>query len=67
MPVKVILADDSDIMRSVMRKTLQEEPRIEVVGEASNFAKTVQLLLIVNLTCCFSICTCPNKGRLHLN
>ena len=44
MPVKVVLADDSDVMRSAIRKTLQEEPGIEVVGEASNFAKTVQLI-----------------------
>src|SRR4029077_9745253 len=41
---KVLIADDSDVMRSAIRKILQEEPDIEVVGEASNFAKTVQLI-----------------------
>jgi chemotaxis response regulator CheB len=40
MAIKVLLADDSELMRSVMRRTLEEEPRIQVVGEASNFAKT---------------------------
>jgi len=44
MPIKVLLADDSDVMRSAIRRTLKEEPGIEVVGEASNFAKTVQLI-----------------------
>ena len=41
---KVLIADDSEVMRSAIRKTLQEEPGIEVIGEASNFAKTVQLI-----------------------
>lgn len=44
MPIKVLLADDSDSMRSVIRSTLQKEPRIEVVGEASSFGKTVQMI-----------------------
>lgn len=44
MPVKVILADDSDVMRSAMRKTLEEEPSIQVVGEAACFAKAMQLI-----------------------
>jgi chemotaxis response regulator CheB len=44
MPVKVFLADDSDVMRSVIRRTLQEEPSIEVVGEASSFDKTMQMI-----------------------
>jgi DNA-binding NarL/FixJ family response regulator len=43
--IKVLLADDSDLMRSAMRRTLEEEPRIHVVGEASNFAKTVQMIV----------------------
>lgn len=44
MLTKVLLADDSDIMRSAIRRTLQEEPRIEVVGEAASFAKAMQLI-----------------------
>jgi DNA-binding NarL/FixJ family response regulator len=43
--IKVLLADDSDLMRSAMRRTLEEEPRIQVVGEASNFAKTMQMIV----------------------
>ena len=45
MPIKVLLADDNDGMRSAIRRTLQEEPRIEIVGEAANFAKTVQMIV----------------------
>jgi two-component system LytT family response regulator len=45
MAIKVLLADDSELMRSVMRRTLEEEPRIQVVGEASNFAKTMQMIV----------------------
>jgi len=44
MPIKVLLADDSELMRSAIRRTLQEEPRIELVGEASSFDKTMQMI-----------------------
>jgi YesN/AraC family two-component response regulator len=42
MPIKVLLADDSELMRSAMRRTLEEEPRIEVVGEACSCTVLVQ-------------------------
>jgi two-component system response regulator DevR len=44
MPVRVLLADDSDFMRSAIRRILEDEPRILVVGEAGTFAKTVQMI-----------------------
>jgi DNA-binding NarL/FixJ family response regulator len=44
MSIKVLIADDTDIMREAMRKVIGEEPRIEVVGEASAFAQTVQAI-----------------------
>jgi DNA-binding NarL/FixJ family response regulator len=37
---KVLVADDSEMMRKAIRKTLDEEPRIRIVGEASSFAST---------------------------
>jgi DNA-binding NarL/FixJ family response regulator len=40
--IKVLLADDSQAIRSAIRKTLEEEPRIEIVAEASTFAETIQ-------------------------
>jgi chemotaxis response regulator CheB len=44
MPIKVLLADDSDAMRSAIRRILDDEPRIVVVGEAATFAKTIQMI-----------------------
>jgi chemotaxis response regulator CheB len=42
MAIKVLMADDSNAMRSVIRRTLEEEPQIEIVAEASTFAETIQ-------------------------
>ena len=44
MPVKVLIADDMVVMRAAIRRTLEEESRIEVVGEASSFFETLQLI-----------------------
>jgi DNA-binding NarL/FixJ family response regulator len=44
MPIKVLLADDTDLMRHAIRKLITEEPRIELVGEASNFGQAMQLI-----------------------
>ena len=43
MPIKVLLADDTDLMRHAIRKLITEDPRIELVGEASNFGQAMQL------------------------
>jgi DNA-binding NarL/FixJ family response regulator len=44
MPIKVLLADDTDLMRHAIRKLITEEKRIELVGEASNFGQAMQLI-----------------------
>jgi two-component system nitrate/nitrite response regulator NarL len=44
MPIKVLLADDSEIMREAIKKLLAEEPRIKIVGEAGSFASAMQLV-----------------------
>jgi DNA-binding NarL/FixJ family response regulator len=44
MPIKVLLADDCDFMRRAIRRTLEDEPQIKVVGEAANFAKIMQMI-----------------------
>ena len=41
MSIKVLLADDTDLMRHAIRKLITEEPRIELVGEASNFGQAM--------------------------
>jgi chemotaxis response regulator CheB len=43
MPIKVLLADDSDVMRSAVAKLINEDPSTELVGEAKGFAETIQL------------------------
>jgi DNA-binding NarL/FixJ family response regulator len=40
--IKLLVADDSDIMRTAIRRVLEEDARIEIVGEASTFAQTMQ-------------------------
>jgi chemotaxis response regulator CheB len=42
MPIKVLMADDSHEMRKAIRRTLEQEPRIEIVAEASTFAEAIQ-------------------------
>jgi len=41
---KVLIADDSEIMRTAIRKLLQGESNIRVVGEAATFPETVQMI-----------------------
>jgi DNA-binding NarL/FixJ family response regulator len=41
--IKVLLADDSEVIRSAIVKLLNEEPSTELVGEAKGFAQTIQL------------------------
>jgi chemotaxis response regulator CheB len=43
MSIRVLLADDSDIMRKAILGALAEDPRIQVVGEATGFAQTIEL------------------------
>jgi DNA-binding NarL/FixJ family response regulator len=43
MPIKVLLADGSDVMRPAIVRVLTEEPLIELIGEATCFAETLQL------------------------
>jgi len=42
--IKVLLADDSEIMREAIKKLLEDEPRIHIVGEASSFPAAMQLV-----------------------
>ena len=47
MPIKLLLADDSDVMRPAIVRLLKEDPRIELVGEAASFAETLQLTAVL--------------------
>jgi chemotaxis response regulator CheB len=43
MPIKVLLADDTDFVRRAIRRLLEAQSEIEVVGEAANFVETIQM------------------------
>jgi two-component system, NarL family, response regulator DesR len=42
MPISVLLADNSELMRKVIAGLLRDDPEIEVVAECVNFAQTVE-------------------------
>ncbi|HTC65846.1 MAG TPA: response regulator [Candidatus Acidoferrum sp.] len=42
MAIRVLIADDSDVMRAAIARTLQTDPALEVVGEAASFAETLE-------------------------
>jgi DNA-binding NarL/FixJ family response regulator len=44
MAIRVLIADDSAVMLLAMRRLLEEEPSITIVGEASTFAATMQMI-----------------------
>jgi DNA-binding NarL/FixJ family response regulator len=44
MPTKVLLAEDSEVVRRAIRHLLEGDPEIELIGEATNFAETIQML-----------------------
>lgn len=43
MPIRLLLADDSYVIRSAIGKLLQEDSSIEVIGTATTFAEMLQL------------------------
>jgi DNA-binding NarL/FixJ family response regulator len=44
MSIRVLLADDSEIVRRGIRSLLRSQTEIELVGEAADFCQTIQLL-----------------------
>jgi DNA-binding NarL/FixJ family response regulator len=43
MPITVLLADDAAILRRAIRHVLKAEPKIQIIGEAENFAQTIKM------------------------
>ena len=41
-PIRVLVCDDSEAFRALLRYTLQEDPGIEVVGEAADGMAAIQ-------------------------
>jgi DNA-binding NarL/FixJ family response regulator len=44
-PITVLLADDAEVVRSAIRRMLQIESRIALIGEAGSFAETVKMAI----------------------
>jgi DNA-binding NarL/FixJ family response regulator len=43
MPITVLLADDVAVIRKAIRRVLESEPGIEIIGETADFAHTVKM------------------------
>ena len=43
MSIRVLLADDSEVVRRAISRLLEQDPEIELVGEAADFAQTIQM------------------------
>jgi DNA-binding NarL/FixJ family response regulator len=43
MPITVLLADDTAVMRKAIRRLLESEPGIEIIGETADFAQTIKM------------------------
>jgi DNA-binding NarL/FixJ family response regulator len=44
MPITVLLADDSELVRRAIRRLLMNRPEINLVGEATDLAQTMRML-----------------------
>ncbi len=42
--IRVFIADDSSVIRTAVRRLLDSEPDMEVIGEASNYSEVTTLL-----------------------
>jgi chemotaxis response regulator CheB len=42
-PITLLVADDSDVARQAIKHSLEEEPNIQLVAEATNFADIVRM------------------------
>jgi DNA-binding NarL/FixJ family response regulator len=43
MPLRVLVADDNEVVRSLIVRILKENSAVEVVGESINYAQTLEL------------------------
>lgn len=48
MSITVLLADDSEIVRRVIRDLLRSQPEIELIGEAVDFRQTIRMMNELN-------------------
>jgi chemotaxis response regulator CheB len=48
MAIRVLVADDNVVMRDTIARTLNADPALEIVGEATSFAETLKLASTLN-------------------
>jgi DNA-binding NarL/FixJ family response regulator len=47
MPLKVLVADDNEVVRSSIVRILKENPDVEVVGQSVSYAQTLELAAVL--------------------
>jgi len=47
MPLKVLVADDNEVVRRSIVRILKENPDVEVVGESINYAQMLELTAVL--------------------
>jgi DNA-binding NarL/FixJ family response regulator len=62
-PIKVFLADGSDMMRAAIRQILAKEPSIEIVGEARSFPEAIQMVADIKPDVLLLDLDLPEKGN----
>ena len=62
MAIRVLIADNNDIIRSAIASTLKADPALEVVGEAANFAETLERAGALNPDIVLLVCICRTKA-----
>jgi chemotaxis response regulator CheB len=47
MPLRVLVADDNEVVRSSIVGILKQNPDVEIVGESINYAQTLELTAVL--------------------
>jgi DNA-binding NarL/FixJ family response regulator len=66
MSVRVLLADNTQMMRQAIRRLLADHGEVEVVGEAENLAQTLQMMEALRPHVTVMDLHLPNSGRLDV-
>ena len=63
-PITLLLADDTEMMRMAIQRLLEDDPEIEVVGEAADFTQTIKMTLELKPQIVVLDVHMPNYGSL---
>jgi chemotaxis response regulator CheB len=72
--IKVLVADDAQLLRRLICRLLKEQPEINIVGEAADFAQTVEIandlrpqIIVIDLHLCSQGGITPLDVKTQLN